>query len=66
LAVDDRSSDKSTEAGTGTKLIEKQQPAKQPVQTEKERKEQEKKKVVERELARGNPKIDNNVIRGYN
>jgi len=47
-------------------LIEKQQPAKQPVQTEKERKEQEKKKVVERELARGNPKIDNNVIRGYN
>jgi hypothetical protein len=47
-------------------LIEKPQPVKQPVQTEKERKEQERKQWVERELAKGNPKIDNNVIRGYN
>jgi hypothetical protein len=47
-------------------LIEKKQPARQPVLTEKERKEQERKQAVERELAKGNPKIDNNVIRGYN
>lgn len=66
MADDDRSSYQSTEASTGTKLIEKPQPVKQPVQTEKERKEQERKQWVERELAKGNPKIDNNVIRGYN
>jgi hypothetical protein len=47
-------------------LIEQKQPIKQPELTEKEKREQERKKVVERELAKGNPRIDNNVIRGYN
>jgi len=29
-------------------------------------KEQQRRKAVEQELARSNPPIDNNVIRGYN
>lgn len=33
---------------------------------DKQKQEQERREAIKREIARNNPKIDNNVVRGYN
>ena len=33
---------------------------------DKQKQEQERREAIKREIARNNPKIDNNIVKGYN
>ena len=49
-----------------TMSLTETKPTSRSLKLDKQKQEQERREAMKREIAKNNPKIDNNIVRGYN